>query len=406
MLLHPASRRVLVLGVGTGNTLGAVSLHRPERLLAVELIPGVLDLARKHFGATNYHVLENPRVEVIAADALRVARATPEKYDVVVADLFHPWQAGVGSLYSAEHFAEVRQSLAEGGIFCQWLPLYQLSGDDLKTVVRTFLGVFPEASAWLGNFGTGTPILALVGSERPVRLQWKRWEDSLTDGELREALKSVYLDQPAEVLGGYVGGREELERFAGAGTVNSIRRPTIEFSAPAALFAEAFEPSKRQTLQALINLNTHPRAPVSFDGARNVLDEETMSANAEAVRLMIQALVENEGGEKEKALGTAMRSAQVARGYEVPAAILTELAWGVSRESPSAAEQGFQEALRVRPDDPSSLTGLGNVYLTLRRPEEAAKMFQKALEINPDWTEASEGLELARRLKGTSGPVR
>ncbi|MCA1636361.1 MAG: fused MFS/spermidine synthase, partial [Acidobacteria bacterium] len=168
MLLHPSPERVLVLGVGTGNTLGAVSLHRPERLLAAELIPGVLELAKKHFAATNYRVLENARAQVITADALRVARATPEKYDVVIADLFHPWQAGVGSLYSREHFTAVRRALADGGVFCQWLPLYQLSEENLKTIIRTFVGVYPEAGAWLGNFGTGTPILALVGSERPV----------------------------------------------------------------------------------------------------------------------------------------------------------------------------------------------------------------------------------------------
>lgn len=402
MLLHPAPRRVLVLGVGTGNTLGAVSLHRPERLLAAELIPGVLELARRHFAATNYRVLENPRVQVVTADALRVARATPEKYDVVVADLFHPWQAGVGSLYSTEHFTAVRRTLADGGVFCQWLPLYQLSEENLRTIVRTFVGVYPEAGAWLGNFGTSTPILALVGSERPVRLHWKRWEDSLADGELREALKAAYLDQPAEVLGGYVGGREQLERFAGAGAINSTGRPTIEFSAPTTLFDEAFEPSKRRSLEALVNLDRVARAPVTFDGARDAPDEETIGANAEAVRLMIQSLIESERGEKEKALGTAIRSTQIARGYEVPTTILTELAWGVLEESPSAAEQGFREALRVRPDDPNALTGIGNVYLRLRRPEEAEKVFQKALEISPEWSEAAEGMEAARRMKGTS----
>ncbi|MCA1633904.1 MAG: tetratricopeptide repeat protein, partial [Acidobacteria bacterium] len=116
----------------------------------------------------------------------------------------------------------------------------------------------------------------------------------------------------------------------------------------------------------------------------------------------IQALIEGERGDTEKALGTAIQSNRIARGYEVPAAVLTELAWGLLEESPSAAERGFLEALRVRPDDPNVLTGLGNVYLTLRRPEEAAKMFQRALAISPDWSEAAEGLELVRRMKGTS----
>ena len=44
----------------------------------------------------------------------------------VVADLFHPGRDGAGALYTREHFAAVRELLTEGGLFCQWLPLYQL----------------------------------------------------------------------------------------------------------------------------------------------------------------------------------------------------------------------------------------------------------------------------------------
>lgn len=398
MLLHPSPQRVLVLGVGTGNTLGAVSVHRPSRLLAAELIPGVLELAKKHFAATNYRVLENPRVQVITADALRVARATPEKYDVVIADLFHPWQAGVGSLYSREHFAAVRRTLAEGGIFCQWLPLYQLSEDNLQTIVRTFLAVYPEADAWLGNFGTRTPIVALVGSEQPLRLHWKRWEDSLAHSELRDSLKAVYFDQSAEVLGGYIGDRKALENFAGAGALNSLHFPLIEFDAPASLFAEEFESARQKSLATLIKISDNQHVPVSFEGSHEAPGAELLNANRQAVRLMILAMLESEQGQKEKALKLAIESVQHAEGYDVPVTILTELAWEASEQLPEAAEQAFREALRARPRDPNALTGFGNLLLSQRRAADAAAMFEKALKVQPNWTEATEGLEVAREM--------
>ncbi|MFN2414164.1 MAG: fused MFS/spermidine synthase [Pyrinomonadaceae bacterium] len=406
MLLHPEPRRVLVLGVGTGNTLGAVALHRPRRLVAVELVPGVLDLARKHFASTNYRVLEGPAARVITADALRVARATPEKYDVVVADLFHPWQAGVGSLYSREHFAAVRRSLADGGLFCQWLPLYQLSERELKTIVRTFIAVFPESSAWLGNFGSTTPILALVGSERPAGLRWARWEEAMADPAVRESLASVYLDRAAEVTGGYVGGRGELERFAGPGALNSTSRPTVEFDAPAALFGEGFEAAKRGSLEALVNLNESPEVPLSFEGAREPVDAEEVRANAAAVKLMVGALVRMERGETEAALREALRAARLARGYDVPSKILMSLALDASESHPALAEEALREVLRTRPEDADALVGLGNVYLALRRAEDAEKMFRKALEVRPGSREAAEGLEAARRAGGASGGAR
>ncbi|HEY0171975.1 MAG TPA: fused MFS/spermidine synthase [Pyrinomonadaceae bacterium] len=397
MLLHPEPRRVLMLGVGTGNTLGAVSLHRPARLVAVELVPGVLELAKRHFAATNYRVLESPGAQVITADALRVARATPEKYDVVVADLFHPWQAGVGSLYSREHFSAVRRTLDEGGLFCQWLPLYQLSGEELKTIVRTFLDVFPESSAWLGNFGSTTPILALVGSERPVRLHWGRWESGMGDPAIRESLTSVYLDRPAEVTGGYVGGRADLERFAGAGALNSLGRPTVEFAAPSAFFGEGFGQAKLSALEALVGLNENPETPISDDGVRSPVGAEEVRANAAAVRWMVRALVEMERGGKEPALRAALQSARLARGYEIPSRILASVAIDAYETHPLLAEEAFREVLRARPDDLDALNGLGETCLLLGRADEAAQAFERALKVAPDSREARDGLERARR---------
>jgi cytochrome c-type biogenesis protein CcmH/NrfG len=54
--------------------------------------------------------------------------------------------------------------------------------------------------------------------------------------------------------------------------------------------------------------------------------------------------------------------------------------------------------LQVRPDDANAITGLGHVYLSLRRPDDAIEWFQKALKISPDWSEAAEGLEKAKRV--------
>jgi spermidine synthase len=90
-------------------------------------------------------------------------RATRDRFDVIVADLFVPWQAGTGALYAREHFAAARARLAPGGVFCQWLPLYQLSGEEVAVVAATFLDVFPDAFALRGDFFARHPILALVG---------------------------------------------------------------------------------------------------------------------------------------------------------------------------------------------------------------------------------------------------
>jgi spermidine synthase len=98
-------------------------------------------------------------------DGRNFLRSTAARFDVVVADLFVPWQAGAASLWTREHFAAVRTRLAPGGLFCQWLPLYQLGAPEFETILAGFLDAFPRAALFRGDFYGRFPIAALVGFE-------------------------------------------------------------------------------------------------------------------------------------------------------------------------------------------------------------------------------------------------
>ncbi|MDJ0865399.1 MAG: fused MFS/spermidine synthase [Myxococcota bacterium] len=164
LLLHPRPRRVLFVGSATGHTAGAAVQHEVEEIVLVEIVPEVQALASAHFAATNHDVYRDPRTRLVVEDGRNHVRATRERYDVIVADLFTPWRPGVGSLYTEEHFRAVRERLAPGGLFCQWLPIYQHTRQTFATVAAGFLDVFPDAVLWRGEFFTHTvPRAALIG---------------------------------------------------------------------------------------------------------------------------------------------------------------------------------------------------------------------------------------------------
>jgi spermidine synthase len=163
LLLHPSPRRVAFVGMGTGITAGAALLHPVERIVALEIVPEVADAAREDFADANARVLEDPRVRVVVDDGRNAVASSPQAFDVIVGDLLVPWRPGEAALYTQEHFESVRRALAGDGVFCQWLPLYQLSPEQLAIILRTFLDVFPAASLWRGNFIPDAPTLAVVG---------------------------------------------------------------------------------------------------------------------------------------------------------------------------------------------------------------------------------------------------
>jgi spermidine synthase len=119
--------------------------------------------ARADFADFNARVVDDPRAEVVIDDGRNYLASTPGAFDVVVGDLLVPWRPAEAPLYTREHFESVRRALRADGVFCQWLPLYQLSPDQLAIVVRTFVEVFPTATLWRGNFNPDEATLALVG---------------------------------------------------------------------------------------------------------------------------------------------------------------------------------------------------------------------------------------------------
>ncbi|HKD99728.1 MAG TPA: hypothetical protein VKE69_01860, partial [Planctomycetota bacterium] len=129
LLLHPEPSRVLMLGVGTGCSTGAVARYGNLAIDAAEILPEVLR-ALPGFDSINGSLLrraqQDVKVRLLAADARVLVRAPGPPYDVAIGDLYVPWRAGEGAMYTREHFEAVRDRLATGGLFCQWLPLYQL----------------------------------------------------------------------------------------------------------------------------------------------------------------------------------------------------------------------------------------------------------------------------------------
>jgi spermidine synthase len=238
LLLHPTPRRALFLGIGTGATIVGGAQMPGIDIHGVELSHEVVDLLP--WFANPNAARNTPPITV--ADARRYVIADSGSYDVIVADLFHPALDGSGALYTTEHFAAVRERLAKNGEFCQWLPLYQLDQPSLRAIIRSFLAVYPDASAWLNHYSVRTPMLALVGARNAHPLDLDALAARLNDQELRSLTHGLGFDAPIDVLGQYLGGSNALATFAGEGPRNTDDNPFVTYDARRNVEALSAEP--------------------------------------------------------------------------------------------------------------------------------------------------------------------
>ncbi len=163
LLLHPAPGHVAIIGSATGTVAGGALLHPVEQIDLVEIVPEVHDVAAEWFAHVNRGVHADPRTRLVTEDGRNHVRAAPHAYDVIVEDLFVPTRPTAAAMYTREHYRDARERLADGGVFCQWLPVYQLDEETLLVVVATFLEVFPEATLWRPHVRPHEPIVGLVG---------------------------------------------------------------------------------------------------------------------------------------------------------------------------------------------------------------------------------------------------
>ncbi|WP_232831258.1 fused MFS/spermidine synthase [Peristeroidobacter agariperforans] len=255
VLLHPNSKRALFLGLGTGLTASSATLQPSLQVDVVELVPEVIDAAQ-HFESSYPEAADRSRLHTMSADARRFVRTSEQQYDVIVADNFHPARSGSASLYTVEHFEAVRQRLAEGGVFCQWLPLHQLDVDTLRSIVRSFLAVYPNASAVLATLSLDTPTIGLIARRDGERFSLEQVSAQLSAANSYDVEGFGFPDDLA-LLGSFFAGPHSLTTFAGAAPLNTDDRPIVAYRAPTITYSPVSTPRER-LLELLGDVEINP----------------------------------------------------------------------------------------------------------------------------------------------------
>ncbi len=143
-LVHPAMARphetVLILGGGDGLAAREVLRYSGvKRVVEVELDAAMVRLAREHdlIRRLNDASLDDPRVQVVTADAFAWLRGNSEAFDVVVVDMPDPDATATAKLYSAEFYGLVAGALRPGGRVVVQAGSPYFAADEFWCVVAT-----------------------------------------------------------------------------------------------------------------------------------------------------------------------------------------------------------------------------------------------------------------------------
>ncbi|WP_417661314.1 fused MFS/spermidine synthase [Pseudomonas sp.] len=226
LLIHKGQpHSALVIGFGTGITVGAMLRYTElKKPVVAELLPEVLEAAPLFSG--NYNAAESPQLDIRLRDGRRELLRSAERYDLVTLEPPPPSAAGVVNLYSRDFYALAASRLQPGGLVAQWLPLPTQNIEDSRSLVRSFIDVFPHATLWT----TELHEMLLIGSLEPMPLSVPDIQQRFAHPQVAESLREVGIDSPAALLATWITDRQGLEHFVGDAPAVTDDRPRIEYA--------------------------------------------------------------------------------------------------------------------------------------------------------------------------------
>ncbi|MFM0729719.1 fused MFS/spermidine synthase [Paraburkholderia sediminicola] len=263
LIIHRETpRTALVIGLGTGITGGAL-LTWPglEHRTVAELLPAVVRAAPQFKG--NYTMSTDARMDIRMRDGRRELLRNAERYDLITLEPPPPSAAGVVNLYSSDFYRLAASRLQQRGIVAQWLPLPTQNEEDTRSLIQSFIQVFPHAALWT----TELHEMMLVGSMQPLELDVPRIEARFAQPQVAAALREVGIASPAALLATWITDRAGLAYYAADARPVTDDQPRIEYATW--VRHDAFP----ATLAHLLALHTAPPLQGADNAFRTAMDK-------------------------------------------------------------------------------------------------------------------------------------
>ncbi|MCA9289759.1 MAG: fused MFS/spermidine synthase, partial [Phycisphaerales bacterium] len=384
MLVHAHPKRVLVVGIGTGQTPRRFLMHDIDALDCVDIEPALFEFVPAHFDGS---WMDDPRVTLLRADGRHHIARTASTYDVISLEVGQLFRPGVATFYTEDFYRLASDRLEPGGVIAQFVPLPFLTVEEFRRLIASFITVFPQSMLWYNT----SELLLLGVRDDDATVDPRRHADATSDPVLRDDLRYAYwggpdewLVHPAVFLAGFLCGPDGLATVAGDARPYGDDRPELEYATarPRSLDRNeiAIVDALRPVLEPVDRVLPTPLAPSMRDAvaalqATNVND---MVAHA-TLRLVETSDPPRDAAEAIRRLVevTSLNPRNLAAQR-----LMADLLIRAGRMEEALIR--LTMALDIRPDDPNTNRGMAFVLLAAGRDDEAIPFLDTTLRGNPN----------------------
>ncbi len=280
LLMKPDAKTFANIGWGSGLTAEVVLSHTgPRSIDSIEIEPAMVAGARS-FSPRVTRPYRDPRSKVYFEDAKSYFARHGTRYDVIMAEPSNPWVNGVAGLFTTEFYRDTKRYLAPGGLFVQWLQVYEFNDRLLGSILAALGENFADYEIYESNPGDLLVVAVVEGTvPRPGVLP----ED---EAAFMQHLRRLGITRIEEISARSLGAKKQLGPLfsALAAPVNSDFHPIVQLEAPRARF-------QGSRAQGLLSLATAPLPILQMaGGAPTAYLKEPVPGYVTSLRVRAQSM--------------------------------------------------------------------------------------------------------------------
>src|SRR5713101_3186308 len=236
LLIKPDAKTFANIGWGSGLSVEVALSHSgPAVIDTVEIEPAMVAGARSFFPRVD-RAYRDARSNVYFEDAKSYFARHRKLYDVITSEPSNPWVNGVAGLFTTEFYRDSKRYLAPGGLFMQWLHIYELNDRLLGSMLAALGENFADYEVYAAN--SSDLIVVAVAEGRVPRAGPLPEKESV----FMQELARLDIRRIEDVSARRVGSKREIAPLFATlrAPVNSDFRPIVQLEAPRARFEVAF----------------------------------------------------------------------------------------------------------------------------------------------------------------------
>ncbi|MGA1791757.1 MAG: fused MFS/spermidine synthase [bacterium] len=404
LLLQSNPEDILLIGIGSGITLGSLEQYPLREIDCVEISRGMIE-ASGYFHELNHQALEDPRLHVMIEDGRHHLMFTDKQYDLIISQPLSAWPEAINEFFTKECFQLFRERLKSGGTAAIRLPARKMKPEIFQSVICTWHEVFPFVQLWETDLGTD---YLLIGSDHAIS-----WDYPLiTDRSEKEGIASdlgrlKIKDPPIDLLSFYFMDKQGIASCCPDSKVFTDKLVQTGFiplklankETPETLLEEMQDYRGKGLSDLLVR-------PQEIDASEFQIIKEKIDNALIAKRYLGKAyidLIKNEPRDKVlNGLKVSLRkNPDDRKAIELYCDILFSMATDYTNQKQfNWALWTINEIIRIMPDNTKARYLLGKTYYNMNLLDQAVEEFEKVVKYQPDDEESRCHLGMAYLNKG------